>query len=71
MALRLGLCTRWAAIALAIDVVGATLTVHLPHGFFLPQGFEYPLTLLVAHVALPLLGPGKASADRLLERQKA
>ena len=69
LALLLGLFTRWVAISLAIDMVVAILTVHLPNGFFLPRGFEYPLTLLAANVALTLLGSGEASVDRYLEKQ--
>ena len=70
-ALFLGLCTRWVAILLAIDMAVAILTVHLPNGFFRPEGFEYPLTLLAANVSLALLGSGEASVDRFLEKQSA
>jgi len=71
LALFLGLFTRWVAILLAIDMAVAILTVHLPNGFFLPEGFEYPLTLLAANVSLALLGSGEASVDRFLEKQSA
>ena len=71
LALFLGLFTRWVAILLAIDMAVAILTVHLPNGFFLPEGFEYPLTLLAANVSLALLGSGGASVDRFLEKQSA
>ncbi len=69
LALFLGLFTRWVAIPLAIDMAMAILTVHLPNGFFLPEGFEYPLTLLAANVALAFLGSGEASVDRFFEKQ--
>jgi putative oxidoreductase len=65
LALFLGLFTRWFAVPLAIDMLVAILAIHLPNGFFLPRGFEYALMLLAATVALALLGPGQASADRL------
>lgn len=71
LALLLGLFTRWAAIPLAINMVVAILTVHLRAGFFLPDGFEFALTLLAANVALILLGSGEASVDRLLEKRAA
>ncbi len=71
LALFLGLFTRWFAIPLAIDMLVAILTVHLPNGFFLPDGFEYPLTLLAANVALALLGSGEASVERFLEKQRS
>ncbi len=66
LALLLGLFTRWAAIPLAINMAVAILTVHLPAGFFLPNGYEFALTLLAANVALAFLGSGEASADTLL-----
>jgi putative oxidoreductase len=66
LALVAGLFTRWAAIPLAINMLGAMLTVHLKAGFFLPDGYEFVLTLLAANVALVLLGSGEASVDKLL-----
>ncbi|MCI0372286.1 MAG: DoxX family protein [candidate division NC10 bacterium] len=71
VALLLGLFTRWAAIPLAIDMLVAIVTVHLKAGFFLPDGYEFALTLLAANVALALLGSGEASLGRLLERRGA
>ncbi len=71
LALLLGVFTRWAAIPLALNMLVATLTVHLPAGFFLPKGYEFTLTLLAASVALALLGSGAASVDRMLEMRKA
>ncbi len=71
LALLLGLFTRWAAVPLAINMLGAILTVHLRAGFFLPDGYEFALTLLAANLALSLLGSGEASVERLLERRKA
>jgi putative oxidoreductase len=66
LALLLGLLTRVAALLLAIDMLVAILTVNLPRGFFLPQGYEFTLTLLAATMALVLTGPGKASVDAVL-----
>ena len=53
--LRTQLGTIWWLVAI--------LTVHLRHGFFAPEGFEFPLTLLAACLALVLLGAGPASVD--------
>jgi putative oxidoreductase len=61
-----GLFTRWAALLLAIEMLVAIVAVHLRSGFFMPRGFEYPLTLLAATIALALSGPGKAALDRAL-----
>lgn len=69
LALVVGSFTRWAAALLAINMLGAIMTVHLKAGFFLPAGVEFALTLLAANVALVLLGSGEASVDRLLSRR--
>lgn len=70
LALLLGLFTRWAAIPLAIDMLVAILAVHLKAGFFLPNGYEFALTLLAATVALSLLGSGEASVDGFLAKRR-
>ncbi len=69
LALLLGLRARWAAALLAMDMLVAILTVHLPNGFFLPKGFEFAMTLLAANLALVFLGSGEASVDSLLQRR--
>lgn len=71
LALVLGLLTRWAAALLAIDMAVAVVVVHLPAGFFLPNGYEFALTLLGASVALALAGAGEASLDGILAKQRA
>jgi putative oxidoreductase len=71
LALVVGLFTRWVAIPLALNMLVATLTIHLRGGFFVPEGVEFTLTLLAANVALALLGSGEASVDKLLGKRKA
>jgi putative oxidoreductase len=62
-----GLFTRLVAILLAVDMLVATLMVHLPNGFFMANnGFEFTLLLLAAAVALAVSGPGEASLDKIL-----
>ena len=58
----LGVLTRTAALGLAITMLVAIFTVHLPHGFFADkQGFEYPFALLMIALALIATGPGHFS----------
>ncbi len=68
LALVLGLFARWAAGLLAINMAVALLTVHLKGGFFVPEGFEFVLTLLAACLALACLGSGALSVDAALAR---
>jgi len=70
-ALVVGLFTRWAAILLAINMLVAIMTVHLKAGFFLPNGYEFALTLLGANMALALAGPGKAAIDAVFAKSRA
>jgi putative oxidoreductase len=70
LALILGLGTRWVAIPLACIMVVAIVTVHGSHGFFLPRGYEFVMTLLAANVALTLFGSGAAALEELIARRR-
>jgi putative oxidoreductase len=67
-ALALGLYTRLVALPLAVVMLVATLVVHLPAGFFLPQGMEFTLLMLAGTLALILTGPGALALDGVLAR---
>lgn len=62
-ALLLGLLTRWVTIPLSFTMLVAIAAVHSKAGFFLPNGFEYALTLLAANITFAIAGPGALAVD--------
>jgi putative oxidoreductase len=58
----LGLLTRVGAFLIACTMVTAMAAVPWP-SFFVPQGIEYPLSLLAICLALLISGGGIASVD--------
>jgi putative oxidoreductase len=66
-----GLFTRFVTPLLAITMVGAIATVHGSKGFFLPEGYEFALTLLVSSAALFLTGSGALALDSVFGRPPA
>lgn len=63
IAVLLGILTRLAAFGIGVVMLGAMFMVHLPAGFFLPNGIEFTLVNLGIAVALALTGPGAYSLD--------
>jgi putative oxidoreductase len=63
LALIAGVFTRAAASAIAFAMLVATLLVHLPNGYFLPNGIEFTLTLMLAGLAVTMTGAGAYSVD--------
>lgn len=76
-ALVLGYLTRLGALVNAVIMAGAVFLVHFSEGFFLHGkivdaaagkanvvGYEYALVLLMASVAVLLLGSGPIALDR-------
>ena len=66
VAMLAGVFARVAGALLAFAMAVATITVHLPNGFFLPNGYEFTLTLLLASLAVTAAGAGGYSVDALL-----
>lgn len=69
LALITGLLTRLAGLGLAADMLGAFLIVHLPAGFFLPNGYEFVMLLAGSAMTLALTGAGRYSLDALIWRR--
>lgn len=70
IALIVGVATPLVAALLACNMVGAILLVHLKAGFFLPEGYEFALSLLGASLALALAGAGRYSVDAALSGRR-
>jgi putative oxidoreductase len=73
LGLAVGLLTRVAALGIAAVMLGAILTVHWPHGFFMNwygnqqgEGLEYHLLAIGLAVALVLNGAGMWSLDAVI-----
>lgn len=67
-----GLCTRWAALFLMIEMI-VTLKYNWPNGFFMNwmgaqkgEGIEFQLLYIGAAFALIVLGAGRKSLDHYL-----
>jgi len=66
-----GLFTRFVTPLIAATMVGAIVTVHGSKGFFLPDGYEFALSLLVSSAALFLTGSGALALDNVVRRERA
>jgi putative oxidoreductase len=70
LALIIGLLTRLAAIGTSVVMIGAIFMVHLAAGFFLPNGYEFALTLLGVSIAIVLMGAGEYSVDGAIAKRR-
>ena len=71
IALILGLAVKLTSVLLIIDMVVATLLVHIPQGFLIKAnsiGYEFTLSLLAGLVALAFLGAGKFSLQKAFKK---
>jgi putative oxidoreductase len=65
-----GVLTRIAAAGMFVEMLGAVLIVHAKNGFFADKhGFEFPLTLCIASLAILIQGPGAYSFDAAFQRE--
>lgn len=71
LALVFGLLSRLAAVGLIVVMLGAIAMVHIAAGFFAPNGFEFPLTLIAGLAAIVLIGPGRFSLDSLIDARRS
>lgn len=63
----IGLLVRPAALVLAVTMLVAIVTVHLPNGLFMSNnGYEFGLALFAISVALVVRGAGSLSADQVI-----
>ena len=61
----LGFLTRYAAIAICIDLGVAIWKVHWKHGLLAEGGYQFPLAIATIAFALIFLGAGPISLDGL------
>ncbi|MCA8941700.1 MAG: DoxX family protein [Planctomycetes bacterium] len=73
-----GLGSRLVALGFVGLMIGAIVTVHAPHGFFMNwsgaqsgEGFEYHLLVIGAALGIVFAGGGRWSVDRRLTRRKS
>ncbi|HWQ34590.1 MAG TPA: DoxX family protein [Blastocatellia bacterium] len=73
LGLIVGCISRFAAFGITLIMLGATLMVHLPNGFFMNwtgkqagEGFEYHLLAIGLALIVMLKGSGRWSVDRML-----
>lgn len=59
----LGWWTRLAVWPPIAVMLVAIVKIHGPHGFFAPQGFEYPFVIFGGLLTLFAIGPGPVSID--------
>ena len=66
----LGLLTRVGAFLIFCTMLTAIIGPLWPHGFFAPEGYEFPLALLAMCLALLISGGGMASIDLALSGKR-
>lgn len=70
IALAAGFLTRLVGLGLAFEMLGAIAFVHIKGGFFMPTGYEFALTVLVASLGLAIAGSGTLSVDSYIANRR-
>lgn len=65
----LGLFTRPIAALLVIEFIVLTVVVHVPRGYMVQGGVEFPLLWLLMFVVVLLRGGGPYSLDRVIGKE--
>ena len=61
----LGVLTRFAALAIAIDLMVAIVKIHFKAGLRGPGGFEFPMSVVAIAFALIFFGAGPIALDTI------
>jgi putative oxidoreductase len=61
-----GAGTRVVGALLSFSMLVAVITAHAANGFFLPNGYEFALTMALVSLAVVLTGAGQYSVDARL-----
>lgn len=69
--LLVGVYTRFVALLFTAEMIIALWRVHMSHGLFAIGNYQFPLLVAVAAFTLLTIGPGPASADRLILKSKS
>lgn len=70
IALIIGFLTRLVGLGLALEMLGAIVFVHAKSGFFMPTGYEFALTLMIATLGLAIAGSGVFSIDSIFANRR-
>ena len=70
LALIAGAFTRIAGLLIAGAMLVAVVTVHLPNGYFLPNGYEFALTMLLGNLSVVMTGAGAYSVDQWIRGRR-
>ena len=66
-----GFFSKWASVALIINMLVAIFKVHIKNGFLIANGgIEFALALLISLLVILMNGPGSLSLERAIFEQE-